>query len=278
MSASGDDGEEMTIGKVMDWIEARLEAIKSSPEEEEEDRERLKEGTSLSKASEDDTLKEEKRDRKASGGGVHGLSKSHRRSKENLQGIVLPSQLSANNAQQAPSSRQTSASSPPRSFTSPSPTPPPIRPIRSKRGLKDFNNNNNSDLHHHHHHHHHLPLPVSITSNAVSSPFTFSPDVVSTLPPVGHKRRHAVMLAESPGSSSAGSTPTSNQLTNHSHAHTHGSRRKRGRGTRDVHHGQQGAVVTGNVSGNGNVSQAQACADAMEVEEDGRERKRVARR
>jgi hypothetical protein len=36
-------GNEMTIGKVMDWIEARLEAVKSREEEEDEDEEREKE-------------------------------------------------------------------------------------------------------------------------------------------------------------------------------------------------------------------------------------------
>lgn len=33
-------GNGMTIGKVMDWIEARLEAVKSREEEEDEDEER----------------------------------------------------------------------------------------------------------------------------------------------------------------------------------------------------------------------------------------------
>jgi hypothetical protein len=43
-SGSSDaEGGGMTIGRVMDWIEARLEAIKSREEEEEEDEEREKE-------------------------------------------------------------------------------------------------------------------------------------------------------------------------------------------------------------------------------------------
>jgi hypothetical protein len=37
------EGGGMTIGKVMDWIEARVEAIKSREEEEEEDEEKEKE-------------------------------------------------------------------------------------------------------------------------------------------------------------------------------------------------------------------------------------------
>jgi hypothetical protein len=39
------DGEGgMSIGRVMDWVEARLEAVKSREEEEEEDEEREKAG------------------------------------------------------------------------------------------------------------------------------------------------------------------------------------------------------------------------------------------
>lgn len=47
-SSSGESSNEMTIGKVMDWIEARLEAVKSREEEEdeEEERERTRNGAS----------------------------------------------------------------------------------------------------------------------------------------------------------------------------------------------------------------------------------------
>jgi hypothetical protein len=41
----------MTIGKVMDWIEARIEAIKSREEEEDEDEEKEKEREPVSTAS-----------------------------------------------------------------------------------------------------------------------------------------------------------------------------------------------------------------------------------
>jgi hypothetical protein len=39
------DADGMTIGRVMDWIEARLEAVKSREEEEEEDEEKAPGGT-----------------------------------------------------------------------------------------------------------------------------------------------------------------------------------------------------------------------------------------
>ena len=42
-TASGSGSEAMTIGKVMDWVEARLEAIKSREEEEDEDDEKERE-------------------------------------------------------------------------------------------------------------------------------------------------------------------------------------------------------------------------------------------
>lgn len=46
--SSAQSNNEMTIGKVMDWIEARLEAVKSreEEEEEEEERERTRNGAS----------------------------------------------------------------------------------------------------------------------------------------------------------------------------------------------------------------------------------------
>lgn len=42
-SLSGVQGQGMTIGKVMDWIEARMEAIKSREEEEDEEEEKERE-------------------------------------------------------------------------------------------------------------------------------------------------------------------------------------------------------------------------------------------
>ena len=41
--SSGPNGSGMTIGRIMDYIEARLEAIKSREEEEDEDEEKEKE-------------------------------------------------------------------------------------------------------------------------------------------------------------------------------------------------------------------------------------------
>lgn len=42
-SSHGADNDGMTVGRIMDWIEARLEAIKAQEEEEDEEEEREKE-------------------------------------------------------------------------------------------------------------------------------------------------------------------------------------------------------------------------------------------
>ena len=44
VSASSHDHGGLTIGRVMDWTEARLEAIKAREEEEDEEEEKEKEG------------------------------------------------------------------------------------------------------------------------------------------------------------------------------------------------------------------------------------------
>ncbi|KAF8584739.1 hypothetical protein K439DRAFT_1660605 [Ramaria rubella] len=259
VSVSGNAGEEMTIGRVMDWIEARLEAIKSTAEEEEEDR--MKDGPV--KLSHEDVGRDEREKRipKVGSGpsGVPTQSKLHRRSKENLQDVPQPI------SQQMPSPRLPSTSSPAHTFTSPSPPPPSARAMRPKRGLKDLGPTvpfNTTDI----------PLPITIPPNNGASPFTFSADVVSPLTIVGSKRRHAAMLSESPASSSAAIPSGQPQGGGHGHGHNHShgaGRRKRGRS------GRERETYQVNVNTN---AQTQGNADAMEVEDEGRERKRVARR
>jgi hypothetical protein len=55
-------GDVMTIGRIMDWIEARMEAVKAREEEEDEDEEREKEKErargSVPAASRNDTTKD----------------------------------------------------------------------------------------------------------------------------------------------------------------------------------------------------------------------------
>jgi hypothetical protein len=130
VSVSGNAGEEMTIGRVMDWIEARLEAIKSTEEEEEE--ERMKDGPP--KAAQEDLPKEEreKRIRKISAGGsaTASASKLHRRSKENLH----EAPQTTNAVQPMPSPRAPSSSPPARSLNSTTPPPPPVSPQPPHRG------------------------------------------------------------------------------------------------------------------------------------------------
>ncbi|KAF8528488.1 hypothetical protein BU17DRAFT_80898 [Hysterangium stoloniferum] len=242
VSVSGNAGEEMTIGRVMDWIEARLEAIKSTEEEEEEDR--LKDGPS--KVAQDESAKEDREKRvRRTVSAATTQAKQQRRSKEHLHETSQPATAS----QQTPSPRAPVASSPPLH----SPSPPP-RPVRTKRGLKE--------------------VGVAISPNAdsvfsiappTSSAFPFFSDMVSPLPAatVGSKRRHAVMISDSPDSSNTPTTASSTNPGVHS-----GFRRKRGRDRRDRE------LYQGPLGANSNVVQG----EDMEVEEDGRERKRVARR
>lgn len=239
VSVSGSSGEEMTIGRVMDWLEARLEAIKSTEEEEEEDR--MKEGALKSSQEEPSKEERDKRFRK----GMNTVTpqvKLQRRSKENLQDPLHPMDSSIQTIPTVSTS---------------SPSPPPQRPMKAKKGLKEFGfgvPSNETDS----------SLPLAITSAAdSSSPFTFAPDRILPFPTAGSKRRHATMVAESPGSSS-GTLTSSPSGSIHAHIT---SRRRRGRGVPSVQ----------TVNPSSGVSQV-SVGEAMDIEEDGRERKRVARR
>jgi hypothetical protein len=46
VSAGGVDDNAMTVGRIMDWVEARLDAVKAREEEEDEEEEREREGGS----------------------------------------------------------------------------------------------------------------------------------------------------------------------------------------------------------------------------------------
>jgi len=264
VSVSGNAGEEMTIGRVMDWIEARLEAIKSTEEEEEEDR--LKDGPS--KAAQDEAAKDdrERRVRRTTNPPATAQPRLLRRSKDNLHEISH-SQQPATASQQTPSPRAPAGSSSPRIHSpSPPPPPPPSRPVRTRRGLKEVG-------------------PTGIHSNAdsvfpilppTSSALSFFSDTVSPLSAaavVGSKRRHAVMIADSPDSFNAPTTTTTTTASSANPGVHAGLRRKRGRERRDRDRDRE-MLYQGPLGTNSNTAQG----EDMEVEEDGRERKRVARR
>ena len=175
--------------------------------------------------------------------------KLRRRSKDNLQDMPLES-----NPINIPSARTTSPTIP-----SPSPPPPSHRQMKNnKRVPKELGSAlASSDVE--------QTVPLSVTSAAESSPFTFFPDVVLPFPAVGTKRRHTTMVSDSTDQPT--NPPTSSPSTSPGHGYP-SNRRRRGRG----------AFPTQNATNGNTVIQTSVATEAMDVEEDGRERKRVARR
>jgi len=261
-------GNAMTIGKVMDWIEARLEAVKSREEEEDEDEEKEKErgrgGTNTTAAS---TSKPSVIPKVGSADNVAATS----RHKDTHQPVTLPP---------TPHSPIVAHSHLPPHSLPPSPSPPstPLHTIRSIHNLPanrpsksrvTFPAAAQSET---------FKLGVPTGAGSVSADDTHGMDFVGA----GAKRRHTVMMMfdsasspldvsvstdTSPGSASHSST---NANTGSGGTSATPSARRRRRTSRGSHsHGHvQGVHVNGNQQG----------AEAMDVEEDGRERKRVTRR
>ncbi|KAJ3818615.1 hypothetical protein EV361DRAFT_915286 [Lentinula raphanica] len=273
-SDSPSSSQGMTIGKVMDWIEARMEAIKSREEEEdeEEEREREKERTTTANTT-------------APGVATNSLPKSSTGSKTAIHNKSTREQPITNHASVL-------------TLDSHSPSPPPAAPrqsqrIQNKSSRTQTQTKGDSSI----------PsspqvsaVDPSFFSNNPPSTFNFTPDnrapfpssssppllsTLSTYPEhlpavtAGAKRRHAVMMMLDSSSTSASpvsvgssaSTPTGSPSI--VHGHHNASSRRRTRSTRNSTHG---------LGLNVNLGLAQ---EAMDVEEDGqggRERKRVARR
>ncbi|KAH9957282.1 hypothetical protein BGW80DRAFT_1383013 [Lactifluus volemus] len=238
-----------TIGRVMDWVEARLEAIRSREEEElEEDEEnankkdgqagKLKTSTNIARANSAPVT-------------------SQQASRE--QASLAPSKLSQSITASTPSNAPPSTPpSPPATTARPLvPSAPPARTPKPRSFASSIQAKENpvsattipSATH---------PFPIS-----PESPFTFTafPPMPSSPGPnetlaiplpltvsAGAKRRHAMMvLADDPAAAAGAATAGA------------GSSRRRTRSTRGTHPNQH-------------------TQDAMDIEEDGRERKRIARR
>ncbi|KAG5715608.1 hypothetical protein E4T56_gene8750 [Termitomyces sp. T112] len=241
--------QDLTIGRVMDWTEARLEAIKAREEEEDEEEEREKE-------------KETGKQTKTTAPAAVPVTKPAKPALARAKTQPLPTPAS-------PRSSHPPISEP----SSPSPPPPaalrPIqRPIRP-RGLTK-------------------PKPDLVPG---SMDFDFLNDPGSSGTPIplaaGAKRRHAVMMMLDAAPSSASVSIDGSPLLPHAHAHSSptgcsagaaavggggaaGSSRRRTRRQQNQHQ-HQNQNVGPNVT-------STALQDAMDVEEEGRERKRVARR
>ncbi|KAK0200580.1 hypothetical protein DFS33DRAFT_168818 [Desarmillaria ectypa] len=228
----------MSIGRVMDWIDARLDAVKSRQEEEVEEEEKEKESGRKSTAAVPTKVKAD--------------------AKEQIPPMPTPN---------SPWPRAQRPSPQP---STPSPPPPPhstlrqtqrstnrLKPPSSSKGGGD--SPTISPL---------PPLTSDYPFNLVSEdtlsvpPFPV-PDVVA-----GAKRRHAVMMMLD-SSSAPVSTSSTTASSNCNHGSGSGGNRRRTRSTRNNASHLQ----------NQNVNSIQLSSEAMDIEDDnGRERKRVARR
>lgn len=266
----------MTIGRIMDYIEARLEAIKSREEEEDEDEEKERE-------------RERERERNCASGQVKAPSGTPSTSKpaapplrsreyvstcdSTFRTLYPLFSVQVSSAPMTPltptslvstSTHARPASTPPSPPSLYRPLLPPQSLLRSSKSrLFAVSNANPKDS---------IVSPAAAPFSATLLPSTGDPSVAiinpptelafpSMTPPVapeatGTKRRHAAMTAESTG--------PSNPIQSVSVP------RRRIRSSRT------GTLNT--VRENYDQNQSQASSDAMEVEEDGRERKRVARR
>ncbi|KAF9447633.1 hypothetical protein P691DRAFT_671087 [Macrolepiota fuliginosa MF-IS2] len=252
-SSHGADNDGMTIGRVMDWIEARLEAIKSQEEEEDEEEERERE-------------KERVRS-------VPSVPPNH--NKPSVPAPAPSTNSSLSSSLPTPSSPALATSNRLPEPTSPSP-PLPVNTLRPTQRSKPRTAMKGEP-------------PTSYTSfSAVpsTSVFNFSPETVTpintslsfpetpTIPAVGTKRRHAMMMmldaASTPTSTASVSTTQSPSMGNSpaSQPNLSSSIRRRTKSTR----GQQQQLQ------NQNLNVIQQSSEAMEIEDDGRERKRIARR
>ncbi|RDB18305.1 hypothetical protein Hypma_000494 [Hypsizygus marmoreus] len=259
------EGGGMTIGRVMDWTEARLEELRSREEEEDEEEEREKE-------------KESGRARAAA---TVTIVRNDKAAKANVTTASAPP-CKDNQPPSLPTPKSPHShlnAQPPSEPSSPSPPPPgsTLRPIQRPMRPRG-------------------PAKGDVTAS-YGSPLgegaEFINDGISSVPPAsvplsdipipiaaGAKRRHAVMMmldSSTPpvaiGSSST-TYPSSTGAGNNTNSVTHGSgsvtSRRRTRSTRNLALQQ---------SQNQNIVLSQAASEAMDVEEDGgRERKRVARR
>ncbi|GJJ14061.1 hypothetical protein Clacol_008318 [Clathrus columnatus] len=293
---SGEQGEHgmMTIGRVMDWVEARLEAIKSTKEEEEEERLNQESGFASNAAQRTKDEKEKDKDkdarRKAQNITQHAQAPASSSSFSLPNSSKLRKGVNNKDGVDAPSSTHAQSSSSPRlshsvspapptlpsqlqirtAVTSPSPPPsgtgprasarfkrPGISPTLSTTAIPYTNDSSQS--------------PTGIIP---PSSFTFASDVVTAFPPTtaGTKRRHAMIaaaaLANSVGIDIDNGNSSSNS-SNSSPAHLLSARTTRKRG-----HGRG----KNNDTNNSNALQLQTNLEMMDVEEDGRERKRVTRR
>ncbi|KAF5329676.1 hypothetical protein D9619_009200 [Psilocybe cf. subviscida] len=253
------EGGGMTIGRVMDWVEARVDAIRAREEEEDEDEEREKDKERVARAPGTAPPTQ------SAPGPVPPLKSQQPTSK--------PHPISKPAASSLPTPSSPVISTLPGQSSAPSSPSPPPSGASSRAGARSTTTSNNRVRS--------MPTgsePPSPTTSTLPYTDAHAPMVIGA----GAKRRHAVMMmldsnnpaiSISPGGPSStvsspggvtgvanpGSTPSSNL------------------GKRRTRHPPRN--LTQLQPHNANISVRQMGAEEMDVEEDGgRERKRVARR
>lgn len=248
----------MTIGRVMDWTEARVDAIKAREEEEDEDeeREKDKERAGGSRPSAGSTaaavpVVSKSEGRKAS-------AQPHNRPKGSGSSLPTPNSPVSHSSAQLPS-EPSSPSPPPPTILSRAGRPIKVRPTPTTQQSTHFS----------------PPTFVSsdpFSSSTSSIPFPETPLVIGA----GAKRRHAVMMmldsnsqaisigGQSSNTSSPGGAGHNASGTYPGSTGSHTSKRR----TRSSRNLTQLQPHNPNI----------VAPEDMDVEEDGRERKRVARR
>ncbi|KAG2139829.1 uncharacterized protein EDB93DRAFT_1162658 [Suillus bovinus] len=272
--SSNPPGDVMTIGRIMDWIEARMEAVKAREEEEDEDEDREKEKERVRgsvPASRPDINKDSTPRHFFSGDTTRDTVHSGPSSSRLEQHTAAPAPLTPHSPFTVNitnvSNRQTS------------PTPsavPPARqsshPYAGQRPSKSRASGTKKDI----------PETFSIgppiTACLTPSENIFRTSPVTTATSVtgdsafadytaGAKRRHAVMMMLD-STTTSGATESSSQGSSVSSTITSGS----GNTRRRTRSSRTSVLSTSHTQTQNNLG------DAMDVEDEGRERKRVARR
>ncbi|THH27077.1 hypothetical protein EUX98_g7117 [Antrodiella citrinella] len=281
----------MSIGRVMDYVEARLEAIKSREDEEDEDEERERKDKDRSNAGHSQSAAAASTNHR-SGADPSASTKSttapvpeHKSTKDTVRlffihfsrASMLIYSLTPLTPHTPPSFSHHQHHAPPLPFVPPSPTPSTsslASPLHITTSLNPAHMKaaKLSAL---------TPLNRDIIAPSSAHAFAFANgnatgmhsvvdtlDSVSVLPDLlvaGTKRRHTAMLVDS-------SSPTDATSSNGALA-AHGSTRRRTRSSRGAMMGAGGVI--GGVQDQNVTSRG---GEAMDVEEEGRERKGVARR
>ncbi|KAI6011439.1 hypothetical protein EDC04DRAFT_2580488 [Pisolithus marmoratus] len=258
-------GGEMSIGRILDWIEARMEAIKAREEEEDEDEEREKERDRTRAGPQVSRTDLNKDINNASVSFPSHPTASSSRPSDPTVGPLLNPRFSA----PTPLTPHSPSNSNPTQLTTPSPTIPTRPNPMFQRLIKSRPSPARKDISIDAPSVPGLATPLASSENVPRTPIF--PSIHPPFPPIpqadiaaGTKRRHTVMMMLDSAAPPTVVDVSSSSAAPNTVSSTQGNPRRRTRSQRSAHHAQ---------------GQAHASStDSMDVEEDGRERKRVTRR